>query len=81
MSCGVNQSSLLKWSLLLNCLKMNRLTLFSSKSFPLISAGPQKPQKLNAYFMTPKNFNFQKTFYSKNYSYFNDFVSLIFTQF
>ena len=22
--------------------------------------------------MTPKNFNFQKTFYSKNYSYFND---------
>ena len=22
--------------------------------------------------MTPKNFNFQKTFYRKNYSYFND---------
>ena len=28
--------------------KINRTTLFSSKSFPLISAGPQKPQKLNS---------------------------------
>ena len=46
--CGVNQSSLLKWLLLQNCLKINRWTLFSSKSFPLISARPQKPQKLTA---------------------------------
>jgi hypothetical protein len=29
-------------------LKNNRTTLFSSKSFPFISAGPQKPQKLTA---------------------------------
>ena len=47
-SCGVNRSSLLKWLLLQNCLNMNGKTLFSSKSFPLISAGPQKPQKLTA---------------------------------
>ena len=40
MSCGF------KCLLLQNCLKMNRTTLFSSKSLPLISAGPQKPQKL-----------------------------------
>ena len=31
-----------------NCLKIDGTTLFSSKSFPLISAGPQKPQKLTA---------------------------------
>ena len=30
------------------CLKINGMTLFSSKSFLLISAGPQKPQKLTA---------------------------------
>ena len=48
MSCGVNQSSLLKWLLLQNCLKINETTLSSSKPFPLISAGPQKPQKLTA---------------------------------
>ena len=48
MSCGVNRSSLFKWLLLQNCLKTNRMTLFSSKSFPLISAGPQKPQKVTA---------------------------------
>ena len=48
MSCGVKQSSLFKWPLLQNCLKINGTTLFSSKSFPLISAGPQKPQKLTA---------------------------------
>ena len=35
-------------SLLQNCLTINRTNLFSSKSFPLISAGPQKPQKLTA---------------------------------
>ena len=29
-------------------LKNKRTALFSSKSFPLISAGPQKPQKLTA---------------------------------
>ena len=29
-------------------LKSTGTTLFSSKSFPLISAGPQKPQKLTA---------------------------------
>jgi hypothetical protein len=29
-------------------LKINGTTLFSSKSFPLISAGPQIPQKLIA---------------------------------
>ena len=48
MSCGVNRSSLFKLFLLQNCLKINGTTLFSSKSFPLISAGPQKPQKLTA---------------------------------
>ena len=48
MSCGVNRSSLSKRLLLQNFLKINRTTLFSSKSFPLISAGPQKPQKLTA---------------------------------
>ena len=45
MSCG---SSLFKWLLLQNCLKINGMTLFSSKSLPLISAGPQKPQQLTA---------------------------------
>ena len=29
-------------------LEVNRMTLFSSKYFLLISAGPQKPQKLTA---------------------------------
>ena len=38
------------------------MTLFSSKAFPLISAGPQKPQKLTASKIKyekfgPKNFN------------------------
>ena len=48
MSFGVNQSSMFKWLLPQNCLKINGMTLFSSKAFPLISAGPQKPQKLTA---------------------------------
>ena len=48
MSCGVNRSSLFKWLLLQNCLKINLMTLFSSQLFPLISAGPQKPQQLTA---------------------------------
>jgi hypothetical protein len=44
-------------------LKIKRLTFFSSNSFPLISAGPQKPKKLTAskikYEMIwTKNFNF-----------------------
>jgi hypothetical protein len=39
---------LFKWLLLQNCLKINGTALISSKSFPLISAGPQKPQKLTA---------------------------------
>ena len=47
-SCGVNQSWLHKWLLFQNCLKINGTTLFSSESFPPISAGPQKPQKLSA---------------------------------
>ena len=38
----------IKWLVLQNCMKINKTTLFSSKSFPLISAGPQKPQKLTA---------------------------------
>ena len=46
MSCGVNRSSLFTWFLLHNCMNIDGTTLFSSKSFPLISAGPQKPQKL-----------------------------------
>jgi hypothetical protein len=29
-------------------LKINETTFFSSKSIPLISAGPEKPQKLTA---------------------------------
>jgi len=29
-------------------LEVNGTTLFSSKSFPIISAGPQRPQKLTA---------------------------------
>ena len=36
----------IKWLLLQNCLKFSKTPFFSSKSFPLISAGPQKPQKL-----------------------------------
>ena len=48
MSCGVNQSNLLKWLPLQNCLKINGTTLFSSKLFPLISAGPQKFKKSTA---------------------------------
>ena len=42
MSCGVNQSSRIKWLLLQNCMKINRMTFFSLKLFPIISAGPQK---------------------------------------
>ena len=30
------------------------MTLFCSKSFPLISAGPQKPQKLTAWMLKSK---------------------------
>ena len=56
MSCGVNRSSLFKWLLLKNCLKINGMTLFSSKSFSLISAGPQKPQKLTASKIKYENF-------------------------
>ena len=48
MSCGVNRSSLIKWLILQNCLKINGTILFSSKSYPLISAGLQKPKKLTA---------------------------------
>ena len=47
MSCGVNRSSLFKWLLLQNCLKINGTALFSSKSFPLISAGPPKASKID----------------------------------
>jgi len=36
---------LIKLVLLQNCLKINEMTLFSSKLFP---AGPQKPHKLTA---------------------------------
>ena len=56
MSCWVNQSSLFKWLLLKNCLEINGTTLFSSKSFPLISAGLQKPQKLTALKINYKKF-------------------------
>ena len=42
MSCGVNQSSLFKWLLLQNCVKINGTTFFSLKLFPLIASGPQK---------------------------------------
>ena len=42
MSCGVNRSSLLKWLLLQNCLKINKTPYFSLKLFPVISAGPHK---------------------------------------
>ena len=38
----VNWSSLLKWLLLQNCLKINETPFFSLKLFPVISAGPQK---------------------------------------
>ena len=31
-----------------NCVTINRTTFFSLKLFPLIEAGPQKPQKLTA---------------------------------
>ena len=56
MYCGVNRSSLLKWRLFQNCLKINGMTFFSSKSFPLNSAGPQKPQKLTASKIKYENF-------------------------
>ena len=42
MSCGVNGSSLFKWLLLQNCVKINRTTFFPLKLFPVISGGPQK---------------------------------------
>ena len=73
-SCRVNQSSLLKWLLLQNCLKINQKTCFvSSKSFLLISAGLQKPQKLTTkvrclyqcskmQFITFQNFHIQTWF-------------------
>ena len=48
MSYGVNRSNLVMFFLLHNCKNIDGTTLFSSKSFPLISAGPQKPQKLTA---------------------------------
>ena len=48
MSCGVNQSSLFKWLLLQNFVKINETTFFSLKLFPVIAAGPQKPQKLTS---------------------------------
>ena len=46
MSCGVNRSSLFKWLLLQNCMKINETTFFSLKLFHVIAVGPQKPQKL-----------------------------------
>ena len=55
-SCVVNRSSLFNWFLLQKCLKINRMTLFSSKSFLLIYAGPQKPQKLTASKMKDESF-------------------------
>ena len=43
------ESSRIKWLQLQNCVKINEITFFfSSKSFPHISAGPQKPQKLTS---------------------------------
>ena len=48
MLCGVNESSLFKWLLIQNCVKINGMTFFSLKLFPLIALGPQKPQKLTA---------------------------------
>ena len=47
-SCGVNGSSLFKWLLIQNCMRINGMTFFSLKLFPLIASGPQKPQKLTA---------------------------------
>ena len=41
-SCGVNRSSLFKWLLLQNCMKINGTTFFSLKMFPVIPSGPQK---------------------------------------
>ena len=48
MSRGVNRSSLFKWLLIQNCVKINGTTFFSLKLFPLIASGPQKSQKLTA---------------------------------
>ena len=45
---GVNESSRIKWLQLQNCLKITETTFISSKLFPRISAGPQKPQKLTS---------------------------------
>ena len=47
-SCDVNQSSLFKWLLIQNCVKINGTTFFSLKLFPFIASGPQKPQTLTA---------------------------------
>ena len=51
------------------CLKINGMTLVFSKSFPLISAGPQKPQKLTASKIKYEKFG-PNFIYCKNYSYF-----------
>ena len=38
------------------CVKINETTFFSLKLFPLISSGPQKPQKLTASKIEYENF-------------------------
>ena len=61
-----NQSSLFKWLLVQNCLKLNKTTLFSSKSFPLFLQGLRSVkncllQKLRILKLhDPKKFQFSK---------------------
>ena len=55
-SCGVDKSSLFKWLLLQNCVKINERTFFSLKLFPgLYHKITNVKKSLLVYFLTSKN--------------------------